>query len=98
MDENNIFKEQVQPVVESGVKPKHTASLVLGILSIVFAILFALVGDVLAIIGIILACVKRKEYNTKAGMILSIIGLALAIANHIIGALLLPQILSSLGV
>lgn len=98
MDENNIFKEQVQPVVESGVKPKHTASLVLGVLSIVFAILFALVGDVLAIVGIILACVKKKEYNTKTGLILCCIGLVLAIANHIFSVLFLPQILSSLGV
>lgn len=91
MDGNNIFQEQVQPIVESGVKPNHTASLVLGILSIVFAILFTLVGDVLAIVGIILACVKRKEYNTKTGLILCIIGLVLAIANHIVGALIFSQ-------
>lgn len=97
MEENNIFQAQAQPVTVDGTKPKHTASLVLGILSIVFAILFALAGDVLAIIGIGISCAKRKTHNIKAGLIMSIIGLVLAIANHILGAWMAAQLMASLG-
>ena len=88
-----IFAASPQPAPGSGEKPKHTASLVLGILSIVFALLFALVGDILAIIGIVLACVKRKDYNTKAGLICSIIGLVLSIVSHIVGAIFVKRFL-----
>lgn len=48
-------------MTESGKKPTHVASLVLGILSIVFALLIAIVGDILGIIGIALACGKAKN-------------------------------------
>lgn len=89
MSENAIFSEN-KPVTENpGKKPVHTASLVLGILSIVFAPLIALIGDVLGIIGIVLACSKRKEHNTKAALICSIIGLVLAVVNNILGILLM---------
>ena len=98
MDENNnILQEEktadtevIIPEADITVpetKPRHTASLVLGILSIVFGVLFALAGDVLGVIGLILAIVKRKDYNTKAGLILSIIGLVVSVANQIIGLL-----------
>lgn len=61
MNENEIFAKEPEVVTESGKKPTHVASLVLGILSIVFALLIAIVGDILGIIGIALACGKAKN-------------------------------------
>ena len=84
MDENAIFQENVQETTKTPKKPTHTASLVLGILSLVFALLMALVGEILGIIGIVLAANNRKEYNTKAALICSIVGLVLALANHVL--------------
>ena len=65
--------------------------MVLGILSIVLGLLIALVGEILSIIGIILSVVKRKDHNTKAALICSIVGLVVSVANHIIGIWLLTQ-------
>ena len=90
MNENEIFAKEPEVVTESGKKPTHVASLVLGILSIVFALLIAIVGDILGIIGIALACGKAKNtHNVKPGKICSIIGLVLAIANHLLYVLLM---------
>lgn len=87
MSENNIFEEKTEVI--PGKKKGHAPSLVLGILSIVFALLIALVGDILGIVGIALSVAKRKDYNTKAGLICSIIGLVLAIGNHVLGVLMM---------
>lgn len=86
--EENEQNQQTVVNTQSQKLPTHTGGLVLGILSIVFALLFALVGDVLSIIGIVVNVMKRKEYNTTAGLVMSIIGLCLAIANNILGAIL----------
>lgn len=94
MTENNIFEERTEALDASGKKPIHTASLVLGILSLVFALLIALVGEILGIIGIVLASRKRREYNTKAALVCSIIGLILAIGNHILGILMAMSMLA----
>lgn len=96
MEENNIFEERSQELNPTDQKPSHTASLVLGILSIVFGLLFALAGDILAIIGIVLAVTKKKEYRTTAGLVCSIIGLVVSIANHILGILLAGAMLSAI--
>ena len=69
--------------------PMYIPSLVLGILSIIFALLIAIIGDILGIIGISLAVSRRWEYNVTAGMILSIVGLVLAILNHILAFIIL---------
>ena len=89
MSENAIFQEKSQSPEESGKKSVHTASLVLGILSIVLGLMVALVGEVLGILGIVFACKNRKEMNTKAALICSIIGLVLSVINHVAGILLL---------
>lgn len=94
MNENNIFEERTEVKNASGKKPVHTASLVLGILSLVFALLIALVGEILGIIGIVQASRKRKNYNTKAALICSIIGLVLAVGNHILGILMTLSMLA----
>ena len=87
MTENIVFEEKTEVI--SGKKPSHTPSLVLGILSIVFALLIALVGDILGIVGIAMSISKRKDYNTKAGLICGIIGLVLAISNHVLSVLMM---------
>lgn len=88
MNENNIFEQRTEPLNVPGKKPGHTPSLVVGILSIVFGLLIALVGDILGIVGIAMSVSKRKDYNTKAGLICSIIGLVVAIGNHVLAVLM----------
>lgn len=88
MNENDIFVQEQEIVTESGRKPTHMASLVLGVLSIVFALLIAIVGDILAIVGLALANGKKKTHNIKAGKICCIAGLVIAIANHLLYVLL----------
>lgn len=62
---------------------KSLASLVLGIISLVFIFFgtFAFIGMILAIVGLVLGIQAKKESpndgKAKAGVILSIIGLAL---------------------
>lgn len=85
MSEDHIFDERTEVPNTSGKKPVHTPSLVLGILSLAFALLIALVGEILGVIGIVTASRNRKDHNTKAALICSIIGLVLAIGNHILG-------------
>lgn len=85
MSENAIFETRTNDIEK---KPVHAASLVLGILSLVFALLFALVGEILGIIGIVKASRNRHTYNTTAALVCSIIGLSLAVINHILGIVL----------
>lgn len=89
MNENNVFEERTEEQLVPGKKLGHTPSLVVGILSIVFGLLIALVGDVLGIVGIAMSISKRKDYNTKAGLICGIIGLVLAIGNHVLSVLMM---------
>lgn len=88
MEENKIYEEQnmeivnkEQPVEVIGQekKPIDTASLVLGILSLVVP----LVGIVCGIIGLVLAIKRRNEKNTKAALICSIIGIVASIVSII---------------
>ena len=78
MDNNNL--NNVQPGGNIPGKGKATASLVLGIISVVFWFMGwgALVSIVLGIVGLILASSAKKEGfeggTRKAGFILSIIG------------------------
>lgn len=101
MEENEVVKEEkVEQATNTQTetinkKPSYTAGFVIGILSIVFGILFALVGDILGIIGIILNATKRKEFNTTAGLVLSIIGLVVALINNILGAILAVALLNA---
>ncbi len=89
MEENAIFEPRKKPQEMSDKKPVHTASLVVGILSLVFAFLYALAGDILGIVGIVMASNNRRTHNTTAALVCSIIGLVLALCNHIITILLL---------
>ncbi len=93
MNETNIFQTNSPGTHPSanGKKPCYVPALVLGILSIVLGLLIALVGEILSIIGIILAVVNRKDYSTKAGLVCSIVGLVVSVANHIVGIWMLTQ-------
>ena len=71
---------------ESSCESKSSASLVLGIIGIVFAWLFALVGHITSIIGIVLGIKEYKENEKMSGLVLSIIGEVCSIFSSIIGA------------
>ena len=43
----------------------------------------------MAVVGIIFSILKRNDYNTKLSLVLSVIGLILAIANHVLGMMIL---------
>ena len=79
---NAMFEERpVMPKVVSRL-PMYVPAFVLGIISIVFSMFIALVGDICGIIGISLAVSRRWEYNVTAGLICSIVGLVLPILSH----------------
>lgn len=62
--ENNVQQPQYQPPVAPEQKPSNglaIASLVLGILSIIMVFVYAWVGIICAIVGIVLAVVAKKQ-------------------------------------
>ena len=65
---------------------KNNASLVMGILSIILAFVFPLVGPILGILGLVLARSKQREsgldYTTEK--ILSIVGIVLSVVMFIV--------------
>lgn len=65
---------------------KKSVSLILGIIGIVFAWLFALVGHIVSIVGIVFGIKEYKTTEKMAGLVLSIIGEVCAIFSSIIGA------------
>ncbi len=75
--------------MENNSSGKGTASLVLGIISVVFIFTgtFALIGMILAIVGLVLGIQGKKENpedgKAKAGVVLSIIGLVLCALSFI---------------
>ena len=66
---------------------KTSVSLILGIIGIVFAWLFALVGHIVSILGIVFGIKEYKESEQFSGLILSIIGEVCSIFSSIIGAI-----------
>lgn len=62
------------------------ASMILGIVGIVFAWLFALVGHITSIIGIVLGIKEYKATGKMTGLVLSIIGEVCSVLSSIIGA------------
>ena len=72
-------------------KKKTQVSLILGIVGIVFAWLFALVGHITSIIGIVMGIKEYKETEKMTGLILSIIGEVCSIFSSIIGAVIVAS-------
>jgi len=62
----------------------HIPSLILGILGIVFAFVFGIIGLVLSIIGMVMAKKNKATHKTTAGFALSIVGLILSIIMTIV--------------
>ena len=75
-------------VAANTAKNSNTA-LILGVLGIIFAWLFALVGHILSIIGIVLGVKEYKVSGKAAGLILSVIGEICAITSSIIGVVIM---------
>ena len=72
--------------VEAPVAQKKSfAPIVLGILGIVFAWLFAIIGHVLSIVGIVLGVKEYKANKNIAALILPIIGEICAIVSSVLG-------------
>ena len=69
-----------------------SAALILGIIGIVSAWLFALVGHITSVIGIILGIKEYKETEKMTGLVLSIIGEVCSIFSSIIGAVTLSSV------
>lgn len=81
-----IVKDSIKTSVDPFVTDKKTqTSVILGIVGIVSAWLFALVGHIASILGIILGIREYKETKKTTGLILSIIGEVCSIISSIIG-------------
>ena len=64
---------------------KNNASLVMGILSIILAFVFPLLGPILGIVGLVLANSheKQSELVYKTEKILNIVGIVISVINWI---------------
>ena len=97
MEENNIFQEPKETIVEEGgKKPIDTTALVLGIVAIVASLLIPLVSYVCGIIGLVFSVKHRKTKSTTASLILCIIGLVCGLASHIYSTIVLLGTIESL--
>ncbi len=65
------------------------ASLVLGIVGIIVAWLFALAGHIVSIIGIVLGIKEYKNTGNVIGLVLSIIGEVCAVINSVLGVIMM---------
>ena len=73
---------------EKNEKKIYVPGLVLGILSIPCGLIIAISGWILGIVGIVLNQKNKEEFNTKAGFIISIVGLAVSVINSIAGVVI----------
>ena len=81
--------EQTNSKIAPFSKPeKKQISVIFGIVGIVFAWLFAIVGHITSVTGIIIGIKEYKETNKMTGLALSIIGEACSIFSSIIGAVI----------
>lgn len=65
------------------------SSLVLGIVGLVFSVIIPVVSYACAIPGLVIGLKRRrKNYNSTAGVALSIIALSLALLNSVFGVLM----------
>ena len=72
----------------NGGAKKSLAPVILGVVGIVFAFLFALVGHIASIIGIVLGFKEYRANGSVAGLVVSIIGEVLSIISSILGFLM----------
>ena len=70
-----------------GTGKKTQTAAIFGIIGIVFAWIFALIGHITSIIGIVQGIKEYKESDNMTGLVLSIIGEVLSIMSSVIGAI-----------
>lgn len=68
-------------------KKIHVPSLVLMIIGILFAFISPLVAYICCIISLVMSIKNRKDFKTKYAIALNIVGLLIALANHIYATL-----------
>ena len=84
-----LKKDQVEEIINPPEKDTgSSAGVILGILGIVFAFIFALIGHILSIAGIIAGIKTYKTSNRPAGLIVSVIGEVFSVFSSLIGILL----------
>ena len=71
---------------------KSYISIIFGIIGIVFAWIFALIGHIASIVGIVFGIKEYKETEKMAGLVLSIVGEVCSIFSSIIGAVVLSSV------
>ena len=76
--------------------PSHRfpVSLILGIIGIITAWIFALVGHITSITGIVLGIKEYKESDRVSGIVLSVIGEACSLLSSFIGIIYAASILN----
>lgn len=84
-----MLKDEKMTVSTDNKQKVSKAPVIFGILGIVFAWLFALVGHVLSIIGIVLGIKEYSKNKVMTGLILSIVGEVCAIFSSIVGAVVM---------
>lgn len=89
VNNKNISGKSKAPVSNHTQQNKTQTSLILGIIGIISAWIFALVGHIVSIIGIVFGVKEYKETGVITGLILSIIGESCAILSSLIGMAML---------
>ena len=74
-------------------KKIHVPSLVLMIIGALFALILPIVTYATSIPSLIISILKRENYNTKYAIIINIIALVLALANSILGVILMSNMM-----
>ncbi len=75
------------PQDSEGGNKKVSIAMIFGIIGIVFAWLFALIGHVVSIIGIVIGVKEKKETGKSTGLIISVIGEICAVISSLIGVI-----------
>lgn len=75
-------------------KKIHVPSLVLMIIGAVFALILPIITYGCSITSLVMSILKRKEYNTTFAIVINIIALILALANSILGVLLMTGMMA----
>lgn len=70
-------------------KKIHVPALVLMIIGLIFALISPLVAYILCTISLVMSIVKRKQYKTTYAIVLNVVGLLIAVANNIVGMMML---------
>ena len=71
---------------------KMQVALILGIIGIVFAWLFALVGHITSIVGIVIGIKEYRDTGKMTGLTVSIVGEVCSIFSSIIGAVAMASV------